>query len=480
MKREFASMRSWGYAVACAVLVSACAGNPTPATPTAPATTVETHVAAPIPAIAPVDGALALDVAYPHEGSSIQVRDSNFIFGTTGSGVARLTINGAPVDVKPNGAWLAFLPVPADGVYHLQATKGTETASYDRHIHVPAAPSPASAGTRILSVTPTGALAARPGENVNVSFTGTAGGRGYLVLPGGQRIPLIESRAITAAVNNAADFQTEGPPPEAKAQTTTPLFSRYSGFFAAQALSSADTSIANPAIGNVAQDLPRDTLIEHCAAAAAAGKPSIKRCAPITADSIARYTSARTRAHVELVVGNDTVRAALPLNLTTMDLPRVGVAIDRTPGGPRSDWRIRGRNATAGPFHYFWPNGTKLTITGQRGSYYRVRLADNLDAWVPASDVQLLPAGTAPAHGPIANARFDPQPGYVDLHLSLPDRLPYYVEETERGLQLDVYGAVSEVNYFQYGSYDPLIERAAWSQPSENVFRVNVTLDQPV
>src|SRR3569833_2180971 len=153
-----------------AALLSACAGNPQPAKPTAPPATAAgvapTTGAAPMPAIALVDSVLSIDVAYPHEGSTIQVSDSDFIFGTTGSGRATLTVNGAPVEVKPNGAWLAYLPVPRDGVYHLQATKGTETATLDRHIKVPPTPGPRPTNTRIISVSPTGAIAARPGENL--------------------------------------------------------------------------------------------------------------------------------------------------------------------------------------------------------------------------------------------------------------------------------------------------------------------------
>jgi N-acetylmuramoyl-L-alanine amidase len=47
-------------------------------------------------------------------------------------------------------------------------------------------------------------------------------------------------------------------------------------------------------------------------------------------------------------------------------------------------------------------------------------------------------------------------------------------------LQLDIYGGVSQVNFFQYGKLDPLIQRAIWSQPRDSVFRVNVDLNQPV
>jgi hypothetical protein len=124
------------------------------------------------------------------------------------------------------------------------------------------------------------------------------------------------------------------------------------------------------------------------------------------------------------------------------------------------DWRIRGRNSPSGPFHYFWPHGTLLTITGQRGNFYRVQLAGDMHAWVPVSDITMLPAGTPPPGGEISGARFVPTSDYVDLRIATPERLAYHVNETETGLQIDVFGGISQVNFFQYGKLDPLIERA--------------------
>ncbi|MGQ0560321.1 MAG: N-acetylmuramoyl-L-alanine amidase [Gemmatimonadota bacterium] len=417
------------------LLLGACAGAAAPERPSPDATTARPP-AEPVPAIPAVDGPLVLDVAYPRANATVTARDSNFIFGSTGTGRATLTINGAPIDVKPNGGWLAFLPVPRDGVYRLRATRGTDTASFERHVTVftPAAVPPA--GARIASVTPTGALVVRPGQNVEIVATGTPGAQVWLVLPDGRRVPLIESRAADPSLNNAADFETQARPrPPA-------VTSRYEGFFEALRLRTTDTAVARPRIGTLGSDT--------------------------------------ARAHVELIVGTDTARTPLALNLAVLEQPRVGVAVDRSTGGPTREWRIRGRNAPAGPFHYFWPHGTRLTITGQRGNFYRVHLTGTVTAWVPADDVQLLAAGTPPPGGAIGGARFAPVADYIDLRIDLPERLPYHIEETENTLQLDVYGGVSQVNFFQYGKLDPLIERAIWSQPRDSIFRVDVTLTKPV
>src|SRR5688500_2476329 len=138
------------FALTLVMASAACASNPvaprspapTPGTPTktAPAPVAPRPGPAVRGALPPpreVDGPLVVDVVYPREGVSIAVRDSTFIFGSIGSGRAQLRINGASIAVQPNGAFLAFLPVPPDGVYQLEATRSTETVRGERRIRVP-------------------------------------------------------------------------------------------------------------------------------------------------------------------------------------------------------------------------------------------------------------------------------------------------------------------------------------------------------
>ena len=57
------------------------------------------------PAIPSVSGRLDVRIAYPPAGSAVTARDSTFVFGSVGNGAARLTIDGRPVPVAPNGAF---------------------------------------------------------------------------------------------------------------------------------------------------------------------------------------------------------------------------------------------------------------------------------------------------------------------------------------------------------------------------------------
>ena len=105
--------------VACAIALAAtlaasigCARRPTPTpapapTPAAPVERVG------LPAVPRVVGALNIRVVSPGQDQSLGRLDSTFVFGTVGSGDATLRINGTAVPVAPNGAFLAYLPVPS-------------------------------------------------------------------------------------------------------------------------------------------------------------------------------------------------------------------------------------------------------------------------------------------------------------------------------------------------------------------------------
>lgn len=72
----------------------------------------------------------------------LSARDSNFIFGSVGSGDAALRINGVPVPVWPNGAFMGWLPVPPDSAlrYELIAGNKTETARLFLPVRIPPLP----------------------------------------------------------------------------------------------------------------------------------------------------------------------------------------------------------------------------------------------------------------------------------------------------------------------------------------------------
>jgi N-acetylmuramoyl-L-alanine amidase len=124
----------------CATAPGRPAPPPAPVPPLVPA---PLPVANPkLPPVPPVRGPVQISVVYPKPEQLLTVRDSNFIFGSVGSGDAALRINGVSVPVWPNGAFMGWLPVPPDSAprYDLIAGNSTGTARLELPIKIPPAP----------------------------------------------------------------------------------------------------------------------------------------------------------------------------------------------------------------------------------------------------------------------------------------------------------------------------------------------------
>ena len=71
-------------------------------------------------------------MAYPAPSARIEARDSTFLYGSVGTGDATLTIDGAPVRVWPNGAWIAWVALPPDSVTRFRLVAQNRDATAPR------------------------------------------------------------------------------------------------------------------------------------------------------------------------------------------------------------------------------------------------------------------------------------------------------------------------------------------------------------
>jgi N-acetylmuramoyl-L-alanine amidase len=398
--------------------------------------------AAALPPVPFRDGPLALTLAYPPEGGEVTVRDRTFVFGATGTGHARVAINGVPVDVAPNGAFLAFLPVPADGVYRAEARVREERAEVIRRVRVPEAPTAPAGDEAVIaekSVFPRGGWAALPGEAIEVGFRGTAGGEAALVFEDGARIPLVEQNPVAEVPWGRRVFAAGPPAPE----PSVAGLAEYRGVLIARPLMASEPGVPRPTLASLLPSTPSGTA-------------------------------------VELRVGPHVVRVPLPLNLALLDpeQPAVGVVFDPDPAGRPAG----GVDAAAGPaftYHYFWDNGTRLTLTGERAGEYRVRLAPDLHAWVASARVRLLPAGTPPARGRVGTVRLRPRPEAVEVRIEVDRRLPYRVDARGRSLDVTIYGGTADTRWLMSGGLDRHVVGAHWSQPADGRWVLTLDLAQP-
>ena len=77
-------------------------------------------------AVPNVQDPIGLRVVYPAPTDLVRASDSSFLFGSVADGKTTVTINGHPVRVWPNGAWLAWIPFPPDTLMHFthRGTRG--------------------------------------------------------------------------------------------------------------------------------------------------------------------------------------------------------------------------------------------------------------------------------------------------------------------------------------------------------------------
>jgi N-acetylmuramoyl-L-alanine amidase len=153
----------------------------------------------PNPALPPVPhvaGPLAIKVVYPPAGQTIMSRDSNFVFGSVGSGDAGLKINGILTPVWPNGAFMAWLPNPPAELpqYEIVATTGVDTVRLTHPIKLMPPPVPADSTVRPDSITPISparwaaligpAAYASDTDRVVTAYATTGGIQRWFLIPG--------------------------------------------------------------------------------------------------------------------------------------------------------------------------------------------------------------------------------------------------------------------------------------------------------
>ena len=377
-------------------------GAPTPATSAQPS-----PAAVSLPPMPLVQGALQIRVVYPSPNQLIQTRDSNFIFGSVGNGHAKLTIDGAPVQVYPNGSFIAFLPLPSRDhtSYDLMATLGSDTARATQPIRL-LPPIPALADTGLLqvdssSVEPFGRVALRDTETVRVSVRA----------PANATVAWRPDSLTTIWMVNGASLPLR-------------------------------TAFGTP----VAPGVVKPTL-----------------AADSTQWSVG-IPAARMRGPSTIVVarGSDTVRLAVPAIAPAPPVPTWGILGADTSSVSDTDRVIIGRPVPNGTYKWLLMAGTAVPVTGYDGDFVRVRLDDALEIWVHAGDVALMPTGWEPPARVAGNAQIRSSAQWVDLEIPMSSRPPFLVEEGDHELQLTLYGVTGNTDIITYTGDDSLVRVVRW------------------
>lgn len=381
-----------------------------------------------LPAVPSVRGPVALRVAYPVAGAAVNVRDSSFLFGSTGTGAARLTINGTPVRVWPNGAWLAWVALPQDSVmrFHLEAVTDRDTATLVHELHRGCQ----SSATRPAAA-PQGKIWWPAHEDLPLSVYAPAGASVRLHAADGVTVPFIATTQWGAT-------------------TTSPPLIRYEAVIRGQPIGRDPGPV-----------LARDP-----------GPPDTSG----RADS----TGSRADPYLEVIQRDDTLRAAWPLQVALLDTTPIVVAFDDDTARRGDTDRITvGRATPGGTYHWFFPTGVTATVTGRINEQLRVRLAAGTEAWVATAEALVVRSRrAAPAIAGSITTRRSPDGATVRIPLTY--FAPFHVVEQERSLVVRIYNAVGDIDWIRYAANDSLVRGVTWEQRAGPEVTVTIELAGPV
>jgi N-acetylmuramoyl-L-alanine amidase len=383
-----------------------------------------------LPPVPRVTGSPALRVQYPRSLDRIAVRDSNFIFGTVGTGDAELRINGVRVPVEANGAFLAWLAVPAPSrddtaEYILVASGPGGTETLRHRVRLPPEP-----------------------------FEGAPGA------------VWIDPASLPAEVER---WLTPADPLEFSVRATPGISVSVALGDAILALQEADSGVYRGSL------FVREILDRPCTAARDSAHP----CGPGRVDTLEARVAATDgpRQAVE--------RRRYPLVVLDPEALPIVTLVEEPDPVHGSSGVVPGRPTPYGPYQWLFPDGALGQADRRLGDRVRLRLAPDLETWVTADHVAVGEAsGVLEARVGWIEAE-ERSGGVTVVRIPLDRPVPAHVEEPEdRMLRLILYGALGETERMAYGRSESTgateLESLAWAQRPGRLYELTVRLVRPL
>ncbi|NIR51426.1 N-acetylmuramoyl-L-alanine amidase [candidate division KSB1 bacterium] len=362
---------------------------------------------------------LELDVVYPREEQTVNAFDSTFVFGSTNIPKAKVFVNEIPTRVYPNGAFLGVVPVTSgDFSFRCTAVHDTQSVEVVRKVFVRPFLSTIPRDSFAIDSTyifPQEDVELLSGDYIHVAFKATPGLMATCTIPGLiAHGPMNETEPWNVFDWGEAVFGN------GRASASSPIEGVYTGVF----------------------KIPHDT----------------------------RLDSAEIIFNLKGMDGIH-LQATAPGKLTVRNeqIPQIAVLKEEL---------TVARTGPALGYQQFLPEGVKLLITGKHGNYYRARLTDSENLWVPASNLELLPKGTPIPSSRVSLVRTQELENKVKVRVYLQERLPFKIEQVRSpsALKISVYGATSNTDWIRYDFDDPTIKLIKWSQPQSGVYELTVEL----
>ena len=123
--------------------------------------------------------------------------------------------------------------------------------------------------------------------------------------------------------------------------------------------------------------------------------------------------------------------------------------------------------------------GVQLEVVGEHGTFYIVRLSENMEAYLPRRFASLLPEGTPPPRSLTGSATASGTDTFDMVTLTLGQRLPYIstMRTHPNVIEVDIYGADSNTNWITHHQSAEGIRSVSWEQVGTNHFRLHIHLE---
>ena len=312
-----------------------------------------------------------------------------------------------------------------------------------------------------MSLSPQGQVWLPRNEYLTLSTRAVEGADVRVRLPGGRVIRLLPQRQSEEVLPALRAFDRD------TTKLRTPEEVRYVGVMRGRAIGPDAGPVLRGPTASLVRVLARAAV--RCVTGARCPAPYAELVSPDSSWAV-----------VEAALDRDTVRLRWPLQVALLDtLPVVTQLDDDTAEQGNTDSITPGRATPGGTYAWFFPTGTRASVTGRVNDDLRIRLSPASEAWVPIADAQRLPAGLPEPRAVVGSVTLTPSEDRATLRIPLTQRVPFQVVETERSLAITFYSAVGDVDWMRYGT-DSLVRQLSWAQTQRQEVTLTVDLWAPV
>lgn len=140
-------------------------------------------------------------------------------------------------------------------------------------------------------------------------------------------------------------------------------------------------------------------------------------------------------------------------------------------------------NATVAPnraYYYFLPKGVHAAVTGMINDQVKLQLSSQHSAWLPLANVKFLPEGTPFPQSSIPVVRVKNESTHTQFKIFMSEKLPFVIRQASaHEFQLRIFGGISDTDWIRFENNPDDIARAYWSQPENGIYQLNVVLKNP-